>query len=211
MQVTARKSVHVKKEQPENVVENEQVPQDKASNSTLNSCTASLDGSGEKYAPWYHGPLSRTDAEKLILKDGDFLVRESTSIHGQVVLSSMHKGKHEHLLMIDPTDGNVRDMQGKVYPTVHDFIEHHCLNGQQVQFNNNLFLRLSMPVFSTNSLTLKKWPVCGSFTEKVDNFQCVRELKLFLIYNCQRVGSECPNNWLEAIDYQVLCFKLFVF
>ncbi|XP_017482815.1 PREDICTED: SHC-transforming protein homolog 1-like, partial [Rhagoletis zephyria] len=74
MQVTARKSVHVKKEQPENVVENEQVPQEKAdSNSTLNSCTASLDGSGEKYAPWYHGPLSRTDAEKLILKDGDFL------------------------------------------------------------------------------------------------------------------------------------------
>lgn len=152
---TSTEIVKVKEEEPENVKKDSQVLQENDSSSSLSSCVNSLDSSMEKRSPWYHGPLSRTDAESLILKDGDFLVRASTSIPGQVVLSSMHKDKHQHLLMIDPTDGKVRDMSGKVYPTVNDFIEYHCFNGHEVQFSNKLFLRLSMPVFSTYSPSQK--------------------------------------------------------
>ncbi|KAM5135446.1 breast cancer anti-estrogen resistance protein 3 homolog [Mantella aurantiaca] len=36
---------------------------------------------------WYHGPLSRQEAEKLLQKDGDFLIRDSLSSPGDYVLS----------------------------------------------------------------------------------------------------------------------------
>lgn len=103
-------------------------------------------------APWYHGPLSRTDAENLIFREGDFLVRDSTSHSGQVVLSSMSNGEHQHLLLYDPADGQVRNISGQVFTSVENFIEYYCLNELEVQFSNDCFLRLNMPVLSTYSL-----------------------------------------------------------
>lgn len=103
-------------------------------------------------APWYHGPLSRAEAERLIFRDGDFLVRDSTSHPGQVVLSSMCNGEHQHLLLFDPIDGKVRNISGQVFPSVESFIEHYCLNDLEVQFSSNCFLRLSMPLLSSYSL-----------------------------------------------------------
>ena len=55
---------------------------------------------------WYHGPLSRADAEKLLLFDGDFLVRAAGGQAGQFVLSGRHNGRIKHLLLVDP-DGLV--------------------------------------------------------------------------------------------------------
>ncbi|KAF3834849.1 hypothetical protein F7725_027407 [Dissostichus mawsoni] len=51
---------------------------------------------------WYHSRLSRRDAEKLLVRDGDFLVRESTTNQGQYVLTGMHCGLPKHLLLVDP-------------------------------------------------------------------------------------------------------------
>lgn len=51
---------------------------------------------------WFHGQISRADAEKLLQKDGDFLVRESPSSEGQYVLSGMQENTKKHLLLIDP-------------------------------------------------------------------------------------------------------------
>ena len=42
----------------------------------------------------------------LIEKDGQFLVRESSSSAGQYVLSGMKDGQHRHLLLVDP-EGHV--------------------------------------------------------------------------------------------------------
>lgn len=46
--------------------------------------------------------MSRRDAERLLVRDGDFLVRESTTNPGQYVLTGMHCGLPKHLLLVDP-------------------------------------------------------------------------------------------------------------
>ena len=55
---------------------------------------------------WYHGPMSRAEAELLLEDEGDFLVRESKSKAGQYVLSGVQNSQPRHLLLVDP--------QGKV-------------------------------------------------------------------------------------------------
>ncbi|KAH0625815.1 hypothetical protein JD844_034098 [Phrynosoma platyrhinos] len=55
-----------------------------------------------KQEPWYHGKMSRKDAEKLLQMDGDFLVRDSITNPGQYVLTGMHSGQPKHLLLVDP-------------------------------------------------------------------------------------------------------------
>lgn len=52
--------------------------------------------------PWFHGPLSRRQAERLLSKDGDFLVRESGTTPGQYVLTGQQGGQPKHLLLVDP-------------------------------------------------------------------------------------------------------------
>uniref|UniRef100_A0A8C2IC60 SH2 domain-containing protein n=1 Tax=Cyprinus carpio TaxID=7962 RepID=A0A8C2IC60_CYPCA len=56
---------------------------------------------------WYHGEMSRRQAEKLLLRDGDFLVRKSSTNPGSYVLTGMHSGLAKHLLLVDP-EGTVR-------------------------------------------------------------------------------------------------------
>ncbi|TNN81759.1 SHC-transforming protein 3 [Liparis tanakae] len=51
---------------------------------------------------WYHGKMSRRDAEQLLREDGDFLVRKSTTNPGSYVLTGMHNGLAKHLLLVDP-------------------------------------------------------------------------------------------------------------
>ncbi|KAK2704537.1 hypothetical protein QYM36_016814 [Artemia franciscana] len=51
---------------------------------------------------WYHGGISRKDAEVLLRHDGEFLVRESQGTQGQYVLSGVQNGNHKHLLLVDP-------------------------------------------------------------------------------------------------------------
>uniref|UniRef100_A0A4X2JP74 SH2 domain-containing protein n=1 Tax=Vombatus ursinus TaxID=29139 RepID=A0A4X2JP74_VOMUR len=46
--------------------------------------------------PWFHGKLSRREAE------GDFLVRECRTTPGQYVLSGLQSGQPKHLLLVDP-------------------------------------------------------------------------------------------------------------
>ncbi|KAM4750369.1 breast cancer anti-estrogen resistance protein 3 homolog isoform 2-T2 [Anableps anableps] len=49
---------------------------------------------------WYHGPLSREAAECLFERDGDFLVRDSTSAPGDYVLSCFWKNSPQHFKII---------------------------------------------------------------------------------------------------------------
>uniref|UniRef100_A0A8B9QVU4 SH2 domain-containing protein n=2 Tax=Anatinae TaxID=2068716 RepID=A0A8B9QVU4_ANAPL len=52
--------------------------------------------------PWYQGEMSRKDAEQLLKKCGDFLVRKSTTNPGSYVLTGMQNGQAKHLLLVDP-------------------------------------------------------------------------------------------------------------
>lgn len=51
---------------------------------------------------WYVGDMCRKEAEKLLKKDGDFLVRKSINNPGSYVLTGMHNGQAKHLLLVDP-------------------------------------------------------------------------------------------------------------
>lgn len=55
-----------------------------------------------QHEPWFHGKVSRQDAESYLRDDGDFLVRESSTTPGQFVLSGLHDGLRKHLLLVDP-------------------------------------------------------------------------------------------------------------
>lgn len=73
--------------------------------------------------PWYHGKMSRRDAEKLLKEDGDFLVRKSTTNPGSYVLTGMHNGLAKHLLLVDP-EGTVRT-KDHVFESISHLIGHH--------------------------------------------------------------------------------------
>lgn len=50
---------------------------------------------------YYHGMISRVEAEALVELDGEFLVRDSSKKPGQYVLTGMAHGQSQHLLLMD--------------------------------------------------------------------------------------------------------------
>lgn len=77
---------------------------------------------------WFHGMLSRKESERLLTRDGDFLVRESGTTPGQYVLTGQQGGQPKHLLLVDP-EGVVS--QGRE--------AHGCTFLQQIEANYCLF------------------------------------------------------------------------
>nr|XP_004668422.1 SHC-transforming protein 3 isoform X2 [Jaculus jaculus] len=73
--------------------------------------------------PWYRGEMSRKEAEALLEKDGDFLVRKSTTNPGSFVLTGMHNGQAKHLLLVDP-EGTIRT-KDRVFDSISHLINHH--------------------------------------------------------------------------------------
>ena len=50
---------------------------------------------------YFHGSISRIEAEALLDTDGQFLIRESNKRPGQYVLTGMANGQPQHLLLMD--------------------------------------------------------------------------------------------------------------
>ncbi|KAG8230931.1 hypothetical protein J437_LFUL002964 [Ladona fulva] len=92
---------------------------------------------------WFHGPISRKEAEALLLKDGDFLVRESQGSPGQYVLTGMQSGIKKHLLLVDP-EGVVRT-KDRMFESVSHLINYHCEN--------------ELPIISAESALVLRHPV----------------------------------------------------
>ncbi|KAM9329260.1 SHC-transforming protein 2 [Gastrophryne carolinensis] len=83
-----------------------------------------------KREPWYQGKMSRREAEKLLQRDGDFLVRDSITNPGQYVLTGMHKGQPKHLLLVDP-EGVVRT-KDVLFESISHLISYHLHNQQPI-------------------------------------------------------------------------------
>lgn len=92
---------------------------------------------------WFHGQISRADSERLLQKDGDFLVRESPASEGQYVLSGMQENMKKHLLLIDP-EGVVRT-KDRMFQSVSHLINYHCEN--------------SLPIISAESALVLRTPI----------------------------------------------------
>jgi len=112
---------------------------------------------------WFHGPISRVDAENLLqsvsikenfsevsmfhrcffLQDGEFLVRESQASSGQYVLTGMQSNSKKHLLLVDP-EGIVRT-KDRTFESVSHLINHHRETGRPI-ISAESALRLVTPV-----------------------------------------------------------------
>ncbi|XP_041366256.1 SHC-transforming protein 1-like isoform X2 [Gigantopelta aegis] len=85
-----------------------------------------MDNPAPTFEEWFHGQLSRKQAEELLEEDGDFLVRESSNSPGQYVLSGRQHGHVKHLLLVDP-EGVVRT-KDFIFDSVSHLITYHRLN-----------------------------------------------------------------------------------
>ncbi len=92
---------------------------------------------------WFHGPVSRQDAENLLRNDGDFLVRESQASPGQYVLTGMQSDSKKHLLLVDP-EGVVRT-KDQTFESVSHLISYHRDNNLPI-ISAESALRLKTPV-----------------------------------------------------------------
>ncbi|GFT87948.1 SHC-transforming protein 1 [Nephila pilipes] len=93
--------------------------------------------------PWFHGAISRQESEALVVKDGDFLVRESQNTPRQYVLTGMQNSFRKHLLLVDP-EGVIRT-KDHVFESVSHLIKHHRDN--------------CLPIISAESALLLRTPV----------------------------------------------------
>ncbi|XP_043920244.1 SHC-transforming protein 3 [Protopterus annectens] len=73
--------------------------------------------------PWYHGEMSRKEAEHLLTRDGDFLVRSSATNSGCYVLTGMQNSLVKHLLLVDP-EGTVRT-KDHIFENISHLINYH--------------------------------------------------------------------------------------
>lgn len=94
---------------------------------------------------WFHGRISRAEAESLLQKDGDFLVRESiNTVERQFVLSGMQDNNKKHLLLIDP-EGVVRT-KDRMFNSVSHLIQFHYNNALPIiSAESALVLRNKIP------------------------------------------------------------------
>ncbi|KAI6178543.1 SHC-transforming protein 1 isoform X2 [Aphelenchoides besseyi] len=92
---------------------------------------------------WFHGILSREAAESRLTKDGQFLVRQSSNIPGQIVLTGRENGLPKHICLIDQ-QGRLITSEGN-FSTISQLIEH--------------YKRENLPVSSATSMMYLKTPV----------------------------------------------------
>ncbi|CAG9828404.1 unnamed protein product [Diabrotica balteata] len=94
---------------------------------------------------WFHGQINRAEAENLLQKDGDFLVRESTNtLERQFVLSGMQDNNKKHLLLIDP-QGIVRT-KDRIFNSISHLIDFHYENALPIiSAESALVLRNKIP------------------------------------------------------------------
>jgi len=84
---------------------------------------------GLEHSPWFHGVLSREEAEKLLISDGDFLVRQSAEPRriNQVILCGKRGGEAKHVCLIEK-GGVMKDGGGSECPrglTIVSYVRKH--------------------------------------------------------------------------------------
>ncbi|CAD5123728.1 unnamed protein product [Dimorphilus gyrociliatus] len=111
---------------------------------TLEGCIGAGDPTNEE---WFHGNISRSQAEELLKEDGDFLVRLTSNCIGQYVLSGKHNHTVRHLLLVDP-NGIVRT-KTQAFNSISHLIRHYVTSGNPIHTKDGLFV-LKRPVALAN-------------------------------------------------------------
>jgi SHC-transforming protein 1 len=99
--------------------------------------------------PWFHGLMTRDKAEQLLIKDGDYLVRETQRANQQYVLSGRYKNECRHIFLVDPT-GVVRT-KDRHFESISHLIKFHQDNHIPIISKDNELL-LVTPIIKHNRM-----------------------------------------------------------
>lgn len=109
------------------------------SNSSLGSSTRSL-----VEEDWFHGVLPREEVVRLLVKDGDFLVRETTrNDENQTVLSVGWDG-HKHFIVQTTAENEFR-FEGPSFCSIQELIMFQYQSGQPVTSRSGAILKTPIP------------------------------------------------------------------
>ncbi|XP_062566100.1 tyrosine-protein kinase Fer-like [Saccostrea cucullata] len=90
---------------------------------------------------WFHGVLPREEVQRLLTRDGDFLVRESKNRktnEPQYVLSAFWQG-HRHFI-IQYADNGWR-FEGRSFPTISELVNYQHMSGEPVTTKSQTILK----------------------------------------------------------------------
>ncbi|XP_023289612.1 tyrosine-protein kinase Fer isoform X2 [Orussus abietinus] len=89
---------------------------------------------------WFHGVLPREEVVRLLVNEGDFLVRETTrNDECQIVLSVCWDG-HKHFIVQTTPEGHYR-FEGPTFPSIQDLILHQWQSGLPVTSRSGAILK----------------------------------------------------------------------
>lgn len=89
---------------------------------------------------WFHGVLPREEVVRLLVTEGDFLVRETMrNEECQIVLSVCWDG-HKHFIVQTTPEGHYR-FEGPTFPSIQELIRHQWLSGLPVTSRSGAILK----------------------------------------------------------------------
>ncbi|XP_014208702.1 tyrosine-protein kinase Fer isoform X2 [Copidosoma floridanum] len=89
---------------------------------------------------WFHGVLPREEVVRLLVNEGDFLVRETTrNDECQIVLSVCWDG-HKHFIVQTTQEGHFR-FEGPAFPSIRELITHQLKSGLAVTSRSGAILK----------------------------------------------------------------------
>ncbi|XP_046737131.1 tyrosine-protein kinase Fer isoform X4 [Diprion similis] len=97
-------------------------------------------GGGLIEEEWFHGVLPREEVVRLLVNEGDYLVRETTrNDECQIVLSVCWDG-HKHFIVQTTSEGHFR-FEGPSFPSIQELIIHQWQSGLPVTSRSGAILR----------------------------------------------------------------------
>ncbi|KAI1730720.1 SH2 domain-containing protein [Ditylenchus destructor] len=92
---------------------------------------------------WYHGLLTRIDAESRLRRDGEFLVRRSPNIPKQFVLSGNNNNQIKHICLVGH-DGKIAS-KNRDFSSIVELVQFYRMERIPI-ISNGVVLRLDSPV-----------------------------------------------------------------
>ncbi|XP_050539411.1 tyrosine-protein kinase Fer isoform X2 [Daktulosphaira vitifoliae] len=93
---------------------------------------------------WFHGVLPREEVVRLLRKEGDFLVRETTRNDENQTVLSVCWGGHKHFIVQTTSEGEFR-FEGPSFPTIQELITYQYQSGLPVTSRSGAILRQPIP------------------------------------------------------------------
>ncbi|XP_060837889.1 tyrosine-protein kinase Fer isoform X3 [Rhopalosiphum padi] len=93
---------------------------------------------------WFHGVLPREEVVRLLTKEGDFLVRETTRNDENQTVLSVCWGGHKHFIVQTTSEGEFR-FEGPSFPTIQELITYQYQSALPVTSRSGAILRQPIP------------------------------------------------------------------